>query len=109
MKLAFKLSLLTTLVAASVASAYAADAKNVIFVLGDGMGPSVVTAARIFKYKEEGSLNMDKLERTARIKTFSNDAQTTDSAPSMAAYMTGVKMNNEVISMSPETQATDAA
>uniref|UniRef100_UPI00374D89A1 alkaline phosphatase n=1 Tax=Undibacterium sp. TaxID=1914977 RepID=UPI00374D89A1 len=38
--------------------------------------------------------------------TFSNDAQTTDSAPSMAAYMTGVKMNNEVISMSPETVAT---
>ncbi|MBG6221546.1 MULTISPECIES: alkaline phosphatase [unclassified Janthinobacterium] len=104
---ALKLSLLTTLVAASVASAYAADAKNVIFFLGDGMGPSVVTAARIFKYKEEGSLNMDKLERTARIKTFSNDAQTTDSAPSMAAYMTGVKMNNEVISMAKETIAVD--
>jgi alkaline phosphatase len=50
---------------------------------------------------------MDKLERTARIKTYSNDAQTTDSAPSMAAYMTGVKMNNEVISMTPETVATE--
>jgi len=107
LKSALKLSLLTTLVAASVASAYAADAKNVIFFLGDGMGPSVVTAARIFKYKEEGSLNMDKLERTARIKTFSNDAQTTDSAPSMAAYMTGVKMNNEVISMAQDTVAKE--
>ena len=32
----------------------------------------------------------------------------TDSAPSMAAYMTGVKMNNEVISMSADTKATDA-
>jgi alkaline phosphatase len=50
---------------------------------------------------------MDTLERTARIKTFSADAQTTDSAPSMAAYMTGVKMNNEVISMSAETVATN--
>jgi len=39
LKSALKLSLLTTLVAASVASAYAADAKNVIFFLGDGMGP----------------------------------------------------------------------
>ena len=82
LKPALKLSLLTTLVAASVASAYAADAKNVIFFLGDGMGPSVVTAARIYQYKEDGSLTMDTLERTARIKTFSNDAQTTDSAPS---------------------------
>ena len=81
-------------------------AKNIIFFLGDGMGPSTVTASRIYKYGEDGSLNMDKLERTARIKTYSNDAQTTDSAPSMAAYMTGVKMNNEVISMSSETVAT---
>jgi alkaline phosphatase len=84
----------------------AGEAKNVIFFLGDGMGPSTVTAARIFKYGEAGSLNMDQLLRTARIKTYSNDAQTTDSAPSMAAYMTGVKMNNEVISMSSNTVAT---
>lgn len=83
----------------------AGEAKNIIFFLGDGMGPTTVTAARIYQYKEEGSLNIDKLERTARIKTFSNDAQTTDSAPSMAAYMTGVKMNNEVLSMSANTVA----
>jgi alkaline phosphatase len=92
----------------SFSSAHAAgEAKNIIFFLGDGMGPSTITAARIFKYGEDGSLTMDTLERTARIKTYSHDAQTTDSAPSMAAYMTGVKMNNEVISMSPETVATN--
>lgn len=84
----------------------AGEAKNIIFFLGDGMGPSTVTASRIYQYGEAGSLTMDTLERTARIKTYSNDAQTTDSAPSMAAYMTGVKMNNEVLSMSPETIAT---
>ncbi len=100
-----------TLIAAALAlgfaqAAQAADTKNIIFFLGDGMGPSTVTAARIYKYGEDGSLNMDKLERTARIKTYSNDAQTTDSAPSMAAYMTGVKMNNEVISMTAATIAT---
>jgi alkaline phosphatase len=86
----------------------AGEAKNVIFFLGDGMGPTTVTAARIYKYKEEGELNMEKLDgktRTARVKTYSNDAQTTDSAPSMSAYMTGVKMNNEVLSMSPDTKA----
>ncbi len=107
MKPALKLSLLGALVAASVTNVQAADAKNVIFFLGDGMGPSVVTASRIFKYGENGSLNMDTLERTARIKTYSNDAQTTDSAPSMAAYMTGVKMNNEVISMAQDTIAKE--
>lgn len=90
----------------SVNAQAAGEAKNVIFFLGDGMGPSTVTAARIYKYGEDGSLTMDKIERTARIKTYSNDAQTTDSAPSMAAYTTGVKMNNEVIAMSAETIAT---
>ena len=105
-----KRTLLSAALLLSFGAAQAAgEAKNVIFFLGDGMGPTTVTAARIYKYGEDGSLTMDKFERSARIKTYSNDAQTTDSAPSMAAYMTGVKMNNEVISMSPETLATAPA
>ncbi|MGL4794923.1 MAG: alkaline phosphatase [Aeromonas jandaei] len=85
--------------------AQAADAKNVILFIGDGMGPTVLTATRLYKVGEEGNLEMMKLARSARIKTFSNDAQTTDSAPSMAAYTTGVKMSNEVIAMSSDTKA----
>lgn len=104
-----KLLLTAALISAISQTAFAAgEAKNVIFFLGDGMGPTTVTAARIYKYKEEGELNMEKLDgktRTARVKTYSNDAQTTDSAPSMSAYMTGVKMNNEVLSMSSDTKA----
>ncbi|MFE8711237.1 alkaline phosphatase [Aeromonas allosaccharophila] len=89
----------------ATSQAQAGDAKNVILFIGDGMGPSVLTATRLFKVGEEGNLEMMKLPRSARIKTFSNDAQTTDSAPSMAAYTTGVKMNNEVIAMSSDTKA----
>jgi alkaline phosphatase len=74
-------------------------AKNIIFFLGDGMGPTTITAARIYKYREEGLLNFERLDRTARIKTYSADAMVTDSAPSMGAYMTGVKINNDVISL----------
>ena len=100
------------LLAASIIPAYAAGpAKNIIFFLGDGMGPTTITAARIYKYKEEGLLNFEKFERTARLKTYSNDAQTTDSAPSMGAYMTGIKINNDVISMAgakPIAPAKDA-
>ena len=108
-----------TLIAANVALVLAASfagnacaagpAKNIIFFLGDGMGPTVVTASRIYQYGETGSLKFEQaLERTARIKTYSNDAQTTDSAPSMASYMTGVKANNEVISMTAATIASGA-
>ncbi|WP_341676563.1 alkaline phosphatase [Niveibacterium sp. SC-1] len=83
--------------------------KNVIFFLGDGMGITTMTAARIYAVGEDGELTMDKLPETAFVHTYSNDGQVTDSAPSMAAYMTGVKMNNEVISMTPETKASDSA
>ena len=94
------------LIAALAVPAYAdGEAKNVIFFLGDGMGPATVTAARVYRYGEDGQLHMESLPSTARIKTYSNDAQTTDSAPSMSAYMTGIKMNNEVISMSSSTIA----
>ncbi len=81
--------------------------KNVIFFLGDGMGMTTLTAARIYAVGEDGELTIDTLPETAFVKTFSNDAQVTDSAPSMSAYMTGVKMNNEVISMSADTIAKD--
>ena len=100
-----------TLIAAALAvaltpAAFAAgEAKNVIFFLGDGMGPVTTTAARLWKYKEEGTLNMHTLPYTARVKTYSLDAQTTDSAPSMAAYMTGVKTRNEVLGMDGATFA----
>ncbi|MFM4849492.1 alkaline phosphatase [Aeromonas rivipollensis] len=92
-----------------LSQAQASDAKNVILFIGDGMGPSVLTATRLYKVGEEGDLEMMKLPRSARVKTFSHDAQTTDSAPSMAAYTTGVKMNNEVIAMSSDTQAVAPA
>ena len=85
-----------------------ATPQNVIFFLGDGMGLTTMTAARIYRVGEDGELTMDTLPETAFVRTYSNNAQVTDSAPSMAAYMTGVKMNNEVISMTPETTAFDA-
>ncbi|QYF91586.1 alkaline phosphatase [Massilia sp. PAMC28688] len=79
--------------------------KNVIFFLGDGMGMNTLTAARIFAVGEEGQLTLDTLPESAFVKTFARDAQVTDSAASMSAYMTGVKVNNGVIAMSADTMA----
>ena len=93
--------------AATTQGANAVDqrAKNIIFFLGDGMGINTLTAARIYAVGEAGELALDKMPESAFVKTFSNDAQVTDSAASMAAYMTGVKHNNGVISMSAGTRA----
>ena len=112
------LALFGALGAFGTAAHAAGEAKNVIFFLGDGMGPVTVTAARIYKGEKElaakpgslasserAKLTMQSLPYAARVKTFSKDGQTADSAPSMAASMTGVKMNNEVISMSADTVA----
>jgi alkaline phosphatase len=98
-----------TMASYRVTAMAAGEASNVIFFLGDGMGPTTVTASRIYQYGEAGRLAMDTLPRTARIKTFSLDAQTTDSAPSMSAYMTGVKMRNDVISMDGDTRSAGFA
>ncbi|SFD18495.1 alkaline phosphatase [Massilia yuzhufengensis] len=84
-------------------------AKNVIFFLGDGLGLNTLTAARIFHAGEEGQLTIDRLPESAFVKTFSNDAMVTDSAAGMAAYMTGVKHNNGVISMSAGTRSVAPA
>jgi len=105
MNTTFKLGAVAAVLCGAASAFAAGEATNVIFFLGDGMGPTTVTASRIYKYGETGALAMEQLKRTARIRTYSNDAQTTDSAPSMAAYMTGVKMNNEVLSMSADTKA----
>ena len=116
--LSLSLALAGALCALGGTAQAAGEAKNVIFFLGDGMGPVTVTAARIYKGEkqlaaapgslptsERAKLTMQSLGHAARIKTFSHDGQTTDSAPSMSAYMTGVKANNEVISMSSDTLA----
>ena len=58
----------------------ASHAKNVIFFLGDGMGISTVTAARIFAGQtagatgEEYDLAFDQFPHLALIKTYNTDA-----------------------------------
>ena len=89
----------------STSTTEAVGPKNVIFFLGDGYGMVPMTAARVYAEGEDGSLAIDTLPETAFIKTFSLDAQVTDSAPSMAAYMTGVKTRNEVLAMDGNTLA----
>nr|XP_039258402.1 alkaline phosphatase-like [Styela clava] len=74
-------------------------AKNVIIFLGDGMGISTVTAGRILKGQlrgesgEETKLTMETLPHAALSKTYSANAQVSDSAATATAYLCGVKSN----------------
>ena len=77
-------------------------ARNVILFVGDGMGISTVTAARILEGQlrgeagEENSLSFERLPYLALSKTYSVNQQTPDSAPTMSAMMTGVKTNDRI-------------
>lgn len=78
-------------------------AKNIILFVGDGMGMSTVTAARILDGQlkgmdgEENNLSFDVFPYTGLAKTYNVDAQTPDSAGTMTAMMTGVKTDVGVI------------
>ncbi|KAL8591147.1 hypothetical protein ACOMHN_049929 [Nucella lapillus] len=69
------------------------QAKNVILFLGDGMGVSTVTAARILNGGEGSLLTFEKFPYTAMSKTYCADHQVTDSAASSTAFQCGVKTN----------------
>ena len=84
---------------------YKSKAKNVILFVGDGMGVSSVTAARILEGQirgesgEENRLSFDDFPFTALSKTYSTNQQTSDSAPTMSAIITGVKTDEGVLSV----------
>lgn len=72
-------------------------ARNVILFVGDGMGVSTVTAARILDGQRRGGrgednlLAFERLPYTALIKTYNTNQQTPDSAGTMTAMVTGAK------------------
>jgi alkaline phosphatase len=81
--------------------------KNIIILLGDGMGASQRTAARIVKGgyaqgKVIEPLAMDTFPATAMVKTASLNSVVTDSAPGMSAYVSGNKNNNNEEGVFPD-------
>ncbi len=88
-------------------------AKNIILFVGDGMGVSTITAARILEGQlkgqpgEENMLSFDLFPYTAMAKTYNVDAQTPDSAGTMTAIMTGVKTNIGVLGVDEHVSRGD--
>ncbi|HEY0459094.1 MAG TPA: alkaline phosphatase [Pyrinomonadaceae bacterium] len=80
-------------------------AKNVILFIGDGMGVTTLTAARILEGQlrgesgEENRLSFEEFPFSALSKTYSANQQTSDSAPTMSAIISGVKTDEGVLSV----------
>jgi alkaline phosphatase len=80
-------------------------ARNVILFLGDGLGISTVTAARILEGQrrgeggEENLLAFERFPYTAFAKVYTTDEQTPESAGTMTAIVTGAKTRSAAIAV----------
>jgi alkaline phosphatase len=88
-------------------------AKNVILMVGDGMGIATITAGRIFDGQrpvdgrppatgEENSLAFERMPYSALVKTYNTNAQVADSAGTASALNTGVKTRIGVVNFGAE-------
>lgn len=82
-------------------------AKNVVIMIGDGMGIAHRSAARImYKGVVQGKaldpLEMDAMDATAFVKTASLNSIVTDSAPGAFCYSGGNKTNNNQEGVFPD-------
>ena len=81
--------------------------KNIIIMLGDGMGAAQRTGARIVaggyaQGKTITPLAMDTFPVTGMVKTSSLNSVVTDSAPGMSSYVSGNKNNNNEEGVFPD-------
>jgi alkaline phosphatase len=81
--------------------------RNVVILLGDGMGAAQRTAARIVKGgyaqgKVIEPLAMDTFPATALVKTASLNSVVTDSSPGMTGYVLGNKNDNNQEGVFPD-------
>ena len=78
------------------------SAKNVILLIGDGMGSAHRTAARLYSVGRDGNLAMDTLPMGGMARTWSTESVVTDSAAAGTALATGVKTYNKAIGVDPD-------
>jgi alkaline phosphatase len=81
--------------------------RNVVFLIGDGMGIAHRTAARVMltgvsQGKPRGPLAMDTFPFTGIVSTHSLNSIVTDSSPGAACYSTGNKSNNNQHGVFPD-------
>ncbi|WP_438828384.1 alkaline phosphatase [Streptomyces hesseae] len=84
------------------------EARNVILLIGDGMGDQEVTLARDYTVGAGGRLALDRFPVTGKYTTYSVDSKgrpdyVTDSAASASGWSTGRKTVNGRVSKTPDT------
>jgi alkaline phosphatase len=76
--------------------------RNIILLIGDGMGFAHIAAARLWKHGPDGRLAMDELPERGTATTRSASDAVTDSAAAGTAIATGYKTQNGFVSVAPD-------
>lgn len=97
-----RLAVVIALFCGGVLNGSAQTPKNVIFMIGDGMGLAQLYAAMT---ANGGHLNIEQCSYTGFSKTYSASDYITDSAAGGTALACGVKTKNGMVGMSPDTVA----
>lgn len=84
--------------------AFATSPRNVIFMIGDGMGIPHVYAAMV---ANGNHLELERCKKIGFSKTYSSDRFITDSAAGGTALSSGVKTRNGMIGMGPDSVAVE--
>ncbi|MCI4649300.1 alkaline phosphatase [Phaeodactylibacter sp.] len=81
-----------------------ATARNIIFLIGDGMGLGHISAAL---YANDNSLNLEQFTHIGFQKTYSANDLITDSAAGATAFACGVKTYNGAIGLTVDSAACE--
>ncbi len=76
--------------------------KNIIFIIGDGMGQGAIRYAGLYAHGKSDSLVMNQLPVSGLASTYSANSEITDSAASGTALSSGRKTNNGRVGMKPD-------
>jgi len=74
-------------------------AKNIIFLVGDGMGLTQITGGM---YLNKNSTALEKFPVVGLHKSYSSDNLITDSAAGATAFASGIKTNNGAVGVAPD-------
>jgi alkaline phosphatase len=78
--------------------------KNIILIIGDGMGQGALKLTSLHQHKAEGRLLMQQLPVSGFCTTRSASSEVTDSAAAATAMATGCKTANTFLGITPDKQ-----
>jgi alkaline phosphatase len=76
--------------------------KNIILIIGDGMGQGALKLTSLYQHKAEGRLLMQQLPVAGFCTTRSSSSEVTDSAAAATAIASGCKTANGFLGITPD-------